>query len=186
MRKVLYNFTRSIIFTLICHRNIYSNGTRLYNIHDRTIVGIDQSIFKITHKSKIMFIGSCFTEMMSKKLSERKFTIRCNPQGILFNPLSISKCLENILDLKKWENENSMIFQDHIDKSLFHSWEHHSAYSSLNKTEMLSRINHEFELSHDFLKSSEVLFLTLGSSFVHSIQLDDCDFIVANCHKRKY
>ena len=48
---------------------------------------------KISHPNKLLLIGSCFTEQIGHKLSQHKFTVMENPNGILFNPESISNAL---------------------------------------------------------------------------------------------
>lgn len=53
--------------------------------------------WKIDHTTPIHLIGSCFTDTISKSLESYKFNSYSNGQGIVFNPISISKCLDNIM-----------------------------------------------------------------------------------------
>ena len=65
---------------------------------------------RINHSSHLLFIGSCFSEYISADLKSLKFRVSVNPQGILFNPISISNCLLNILKSKEFEDND--IFED--------------------------------------------------------------------------
>ena len=56
----------------------------------RTELEITKSTSQVDHKSELFFIGSCFSEAISRKLNDRKFYMNVNPQGIMFNPLSIA------------------------------------------------------------------------------------------------
>ena len=44
----------------------------------------------IMHWHKLLLIGSCFTENIGAKLDKYKFTTLQNPNGILFNPVSVA------------------------------------------------------------------------------------------------
>ena len=57
---------------------------------------------KIKHTDKIMLIGSCFTEQIGNRLQSHKFTTLQNPNGILFNPVSISKAIETYIIKKQF------------------------------------------------------------------------------------
>ncbi|MFM6925100.1 MAG: GSCFA domain-containing protein, partial [Ferruginibacter sp.] len=55
---------------------------------------------KINHQHKLLLIGSCFTEQIGTKLSNHKFSVLDNPNGILFNPVSIKEAVENYIHNK--------------------------------------------------------------------------------------
>src|SRR5574343_483803 len=67
--------------------------------------------FKISHKDKIMLIGSCFAENIGEKLSETKFNCHINPNGILFNPSSISQAIRTYLQPQLF-SENLIVHSD--------------------------------------------------------------------------
>ncbi|MGQ7422877.1 GSCFA domain-containing protein, partial [Streptococcus suis] len=43
----------------------------------------------IAHVNQLLLIGSCFTENIVALLREKKFSVLENPNGILFNPISV-------------------------------------------------------------------------------------------------
>jgi hypothetical protein len=164
-------------------QRLFSVNSRLA-IHDKTTIDIPISKWKINHNCKLLLIGSCFTETIGKKLNENKFNAIMNPQGILFNPISILDCIDNIIKNKIFDNDT--LFQDHIDDSIYHSYQHHSSFSGhiSDISEILRTMNNNMKNSYQQLLEAEALFITFGTSFCY-IKLDDHQ-IVANCHKRKY
>lgn len=131
---------------------------------------------KIDHQQKIMLIGSCFAENIGEKLSGSGFNVLQNPNGILFNPLSISTSLRNI------------IFKQKIDTSLFirrndlfFSLQNHSSIFGKTKDELESTLEDAEAKAHNFLKQAGHLIITLGSAFVYKHLRSNT--IAGNCHK---
>ncbi len=130
----------------------------------------------IDHNSKLFFIGSCFTESISKKLNENKYITEVNPFGILYNPVSVLNSLDFILDEKEFF-EDDLFF----DNSLWASFYHHGKFSDKDKKLCLSKINESIKNAYLFLQSSSFLFITFGTSRVY--KLKETGKIVSNCHK---
>ena len=57
---------------------------------------------KINHQQKMLLVGSCFTENMGTKLKQHKFSVLENPNGILFNPISITKAISSYINNKQY------------------------------------------------------------------------------------
>lgn len=135
----------------------------------------------IRYGENILLIGSCFTEHIGNTLGELKFPILQNPHGILFDPASVCKSLIGYTQNKRY-TENDLF---HLNE-VWHSWEHHSRFSSTDKTESLQRINKSQELAHNFLKTADWIIITLGSSFSYRLTAaadgNEKDG-VANCHR---
>lgn len=135
---------------------------------------------KIHLQHPIMLMGSCFTEQIGNKLADHKFSILQNPNGILFNPVSIARAIENYISLKQYTEDDLFYFNE-----LWHSWDHHSRFSSIDKTLCIDAINISQQAAHAFLKQTKWLVITLGSSFVYERkEISDAYLsVVANCHK---
>lgn len=131
---------------------------------------------KIDYRNKIMLIGSCFTDEIGGRLSRLKFNVLQNPNGIVYDPISISSSIISYIDSKVYSEED---ISHHNE--LWHSWQHHSKFSGTDKQRVLVRINDSQKEAHRFLKESHWLILTLGTSFSYS--LADNEKRVANCHK---
>ncbi|RYY72084.1 MAG: GSCFA domain-containing protein [Chitinophagaceae bacterium] len=130
---------------------------------------------KIRHQDKLFLAGSCFTEQIGGKLAAHKFRIIDNPNGILFNPVSIAKSIISYIENKKYA-ETDLFFTN----ELWGSWEHHTRFSGTSKQASLKLINDSQEAAYSFLKEADWLLLTLGSAFVYERENNQ---VVANCHK---
>lgn len=130
---------------------------------------------KINHQQSLLLIGSCFTEQIGTKLSNHKFSILDNPNGILFNPVSITRAISSYISNKQY-TEADLFYQNEC----WNSWEHHSRFSHPDKKICLQGINDYQIKAHDFLKKADWLLITLGSAFVYELENKE---VVANCHK---
>jgi hypothetical protein len=135
----------------------------------------EASRLKISHKDKIMLIGSCFAEEIGGKLKANKFDCLINPNGILFNPASIAAAIHSYKKPDKYQlkfGENN---------GLHFSYDHHGSFSSSSKAELEQEIKKSISEAHSFLKEAKILIITLGSAFIYR-RMEDAS-IVANCHK---
>jgi len=130
---------------------------------------------KIDFTDKILLIGSCFSDNLGEKLRHFKFDVRINPNGTLFNPVSISKALSSYIACKSY-NPDDLFFHD----DLWKSWDHHSQFSHREQNEILRTINTSIQETHHLLKRSSWLIITLGSAWVYEKENGS---VVANCHK---
>lgn len=130
---------------------------------------------KINHRHRLMLIGSCFTEQIGTKLANHKFSVLDNPNGILFNPVSICRSISSYIHNKQYQ-ESDLFYQNEC----WNSWEHHSRFSHPDKQACLDGINESQSKANAFLKQADWLLLTLGSAFVYELENKE---VVANCHK---
>jgi GSCFA family len=130
---------------------------------------------KINHRHNLLLVGSCFTEQIGSKLANHKFSVLDNPNGILFNPVSISRSVISYIEEKKY-SEADLFYQNES----WNSWEHHSRFSNPDMKACLESINDSQAKAHGFLKKADWLLLTLGSAFVYELANKQ---VVANCHK---
>ncbi len=130
---------------------------------------------KINHQQKLLLIGSCFTEQIGNKLAHHKFPVLDNPNGILFNPISITKSLSSYITNKQYSAAD-LFYQNES----WNSWEHHSRFSDPDQQNCIDGINASQDRAHEFLKGADWLLITLGSAFVYELQDGS---VVANCHK---
>ncbi len=132
--------------------------------------------FKISYTDKILFIGSCFSEEIGNKMTSLKFDVLQNPNGILYDPISITDSLFSYIENKPFDKEN--LFELN---GLWHSWKHHSSFSGISKKEVLNKIETPIKQAHLFLKEAKILIITFGTAF--NYQLKNNFNNVANCHK---
>ena len=137
------------------------------------------------YQDKILLTGSCFTEHIGNKLQELKFNVLQNPNGILFDPLSVASSLVSYIQNKQYAEEDLFYFNE-----LWQSWQHHSIFSNTDKAACLANINESQNRAHDFLKTAGYIIITLGSSFSYRLTEQATMVIgskaaagVANCHR---
>ena len=118
----------------------------------------------INYRDKILLIGSCFTEHIGNFLSDVKFNVLQNPNGILFDPISVSSSLISYIQNKQYKAEDLFYLNER-----WNSWQHHSRFSNSDREECLKNINQSQTDAHAFLQESEWLIITLGSAFTYKL-----------------
>ena len=142
----------------------------------RTEIEISLFDFKIGHQDRLMMVGSCFTENISKKMESAGFSVCTNPSGIVYNPASISNNIQAILQNKKYVVADLFEHQ-----GLYHSFEHHGRFSGISAEDCVAKMNKEIENANDYLKTASILIITFGTAFAYTLK--STGEIVANCHK---
>lgn len=145
---------------------------------------------QINYEDKILLIGSCFTEHIGSSLQELKFSVLQNPNGILFDPHSVSRSLTSYIRNKQYGEQDFFQLND-----IWHSWEHHSRYSNTDLWCAVRNVNQSQQEAHQFLKSATWIIITLGSAFCYQLTesaIKTATFStlppsgslgVANCHR---
>jgi hypothetical protein len=123
----------------------------------------------------VMLVGSCFTDHLGNKLQQHRFSTLQNPNGILFNPVSLAKSVTSYIE-KKHYNRNDLFFQ----QEWWTSWDHHSQFSHASPEMLLEMINRSQDEAHLFLQKAKWIVLTVGSAWVYQLAEGT---VVANCHK---
>jgi hypothetical protein len=131
---------------------------------------------KISLKYPLFLAGSCFTEHMSARLAQHKFSVFENPHGILFNPASICRSLGDVLDGRVYGKED--LFED--GQGLWSSWDFHGRFSSPDPALALDAMNQSVAQAAVALRSAQWVILTLGSAYVYELAGNR---VVANCHR---
>jgi len=130
----------------------------------------------IRYTDNILLIGSCFTENISDRLAQHKFNVLANPNGILFNPLSVADSLNSYLDNKQYNGDDLFLLNE-----LWNSWQHHTRFSNIDKEAAVAYINDAQQQAAAFIQKADVIIVTLGSAFQY--YLKDSGSPVANNHR---
>ncbi len=145
---------------------------------------------QITYHDKILLVGSCFTEHIGNSLEELKFSVLQNPNGILFDPYSVSRSLISYIQNKQYSEEDFFQLNE-----VWHSWQHHSRYSNTSLQEAVRIVNQSQQKAQEFLKQTDWIIITLGSSFSYQLTeqaIKTAEFSqkpslgglgVSNCHR---
>lgn len=146
-----------------------------------TRIDIPESEWKIENGAKILLVGSCFADEVGQKLARGGFQAMVNPFGTLYNPASIAASLLRSISEREYGSDDAEIVRGESD-GVWHSWMHHSRFSSQDKGELLAKINGTMHEVADFLREADVLVVTFGTAIIY--RLKQSGMLVANCHKQ--
>ena len=131
----------------------------------KTEIKLPSYSFNLNHRSRVISFGSCFSENIGSKLLENKFDTCINPFGILFNPISVCKAINQCVDSSNYSESDL-----NSNNGIQFSFNHHSRFSSLNKKEALERINKGIEKGNNYLSNSSTVIITLGTAWAYKLK----------------
>ncbi len=131
---------------------------------------------QIEYASKIVLMGSCFTENMGGKLDYFQFQNVQNPFGVIFNPVSLGLLIERAVQEIPFSEKD--LFEQ---QGLWQSFEAHSSLAGSIAEEVLENLNAQRVALKKGLVEATHIILTLGTSWVYRFKKTGA--IVANCHK---
>ena len=140
-----------------------------------TYIHIPRAPFRFSCTERMLLLGSCFAENIGTRLARNKFNVDINPFGTLYNPASIAAALRRLLHPERFTAG------DLLQHEVYHSFSHHSRFSSTSETECLRNINDRLEASTNEFRKTTYLVVTLGTAYVY--RLKSSGEVVANCHK---
>lgn len=140
----------------------------------KTPVNFPEFPYDINRDKTVAFLGSCFSEHLSKKLESYDFKVVSNPLGILFNPMSISNAL--------LYTDNEFLENNFQRNDVWLNWHANATVFGYSNNELTRTIEENRSQFFKGLSSSSVLFITFGTAWVYE-QLAS-ESIVANCHKQ--
>jgi lysophospholipase L1-like esterase len=141
-----------------------------------TQIPIPKNPNPIDYNSKIVSLGSCFAENIGDKFQYFKFQSTINPFGIIFNPVSIEKIMDRVVNEVLFTEEDIFFHNER-----WHCFEIHSDLSHSNASELLVNLNQILSETKKQLQQATQVIITYGTSWVY--RNIDKNVIVANCHK---
>lgn len=136
---------------------------------------------KIRHHDNIVLCGSCFTEHIGSRMLAGKMNALINPNGILFNPMSMAAAIGSWMEQKVYSEAD--IFQLH---ETWNSWDFHSRFSHPGAEQALQGMNAAIEQASGMLCNAKWLLVTFGSAYQYFTRQHTTATVpygVANCHK---
>jgi len=126
--------------------------------------------------SKVLLLGSCFTENIGGKLEYFKFQNLQNPFGIIFNPVSILGLVERAIRNEHFTKTD--IFQKEEN---WYCFEVHSSIRAVSEASFIRKLNSVLQQFKEYLSVASHIVLTYGSAWVY--RYNTTGLLVANCHK---
>lgn len=142
----------------------------------QTEVKVMPSERKIGYGSKILLLGSCFSDEIGRRMKYSGFHAQVNPFGTIYNPASIANSL-GVLSSGRRFTEADVI----SGRGLYCSFFHHGSFSSDTPESFLSSANAALSEVRPFFRSCTDVVITLGTSRVYRYR--KTGMIVSNCHK---
>ncbi len=130
----------------------------------------------IDYHSKLLLLGSCFSENIGDKFSYFKFQSLQNPLGILYHPKAIENLILNAINEKEYD-ETDVFYNN----ERWHCFDAHSDLSSTSKEDLLSNLNEAIQQTNKQTNKSTHIIITLGTAWAY--RFIETDVVVANCHK---
>lgn len=143
----------------------------------RTEIDKPQIKGRIDYNSKIVTLGSCFAENITKRLAAAKFCVKRSPVGILFNPASIASTLTAFA-------ERSAVDCGRIVRRSegWVSLDCHSELTMPTEEEAIKTLQNAIDEGHKLLRSATCVIITFGTAWVY--EHIATGRVVANCHKQ--
>lgn len=139
-------------------------------------VPIEEAEKKLDYTHQTLFLGSCFSEHIFKKLTYFEFECMSNPMGIMFHPFSI----ENFLKLVYVNHEftEADVFEH---QGIFKCFDAHSKLTSLQSEDLVNTLNQAVQNTFNWLKKTDFVWISLGTAYVYRHK--ELNKYVANCHQ---
>lgn len=140
----------------------------------RTPVPVLNRGFHLDYGQNWLGIGSCFAEEIGRQLKRAKFRVQLNPFGILYDPFSIGRGIQRLLDYRTIDPGELFLHQ-----GLWRHFDFHSRFADPDREQAQARMDASILRSSLFLAQTNILILTLGTAYYYK----DGENKVANCHK---
>ena len=141
-----------------------------------TEIPISPSEHQIGVSDKLLLVGSCFAQEMGQWFLQRRFDVHLNPNGILFHPMVMARCLRRAMHKINYEVSEWIVHD-----GLYHSFDHHGCWSNVSGNYLRDCVNEQVARTAYSLANASTLVLTWGSAWGYKWVVNGR--WVANCHK---
>jgi lysophospholipase L1-like esterase len=131
---------------------------------------------QIDYNSRILLLGSCFSEHIGDKMDYLKFNVLQNPFGILFHPIAIEKIIDRAINKNYFEEKDIFLHDE-----LWCCFEVHSSLRNENKKEYLEHLNSKLAELEESIHAASHIIITYGTSWVYEFR--ESKEVVSNCYK---
>ena len=140
----------------------------------RTEISVSRSETLISTGQSVVAVGSCFAEVVARKLADRWVEVECNPLGEMFNPLSIADCVKRLAEGREFGAEELASRAD-----MWFVYDTADLLAQTSAERALSVANEAVRRGGEALGKADWVVLTLGTAWVYERE----GRVVANCHK---
>lgn len=131
----------------------------------------------VSHDSRLLMLGSCFTDNIGEQLAIDGFNVTVNPTGVLYNPASIANMLERAAQKRNYTDGD--LFRD--DDGTFHLLDFPNSFRGTDPAQLLALGNGRLAQLSVALDEADTLIVTFGTAWVFD-QIST-GLTAGNCHK---
>lgn len=149
-----------------------------------TETGLPPSVLKLTPKSKVIFMGSCFATHMGNRMASclPEKSVIANPMGVMYNPASICQLLLHLLP-PHYIFPQLPLFMG--DDGLWRHWYCSSLFAEKKRSSLTSQLRGIYQTTERLLKECDALLVTFSTDTVFRLKEGRlAGKVVANCHKQ--
>ncbi len=142
----------------------------------RTELTIAPQERQLARTARVLTVGSCFADSIGSRLRLNKVNALVNPFGTVFQPLALAQ----LLRAAAGEEQD---WQQHLveARGRWQSYDLHSTMGAESPVELLQTIQETVQRVGDFVRTADVLVLTLGTAWAY--RLRETGELVSNLHK---
>ena len=126
----------------------------------RTEIEPLRSSIAISHSDELVLLGSCFSDNIGARLVRDGFQAVHNPLGPLYNPLSLARLIENLLDGREYDEKDFVLDAE----GGAHCLDFASRFQHYDASLLADNVNSEFAALKSVFDRATVLIITFGSS----------------------
>jgi len=139
---------------------------------------------KLTPKSKVVFLGSCFATHMGSRLASclPKRNVAVNPMGVMYNPASISQLLHLLLPPHRTFPQYPLFV---ADDGLWRHWYCSSLFAEKKRTSLTNKLRDIYKTAQGVLNKCDAILVTFSTDTVFRLKEGRmAGKVAANCHKQ--
>ncbi|MBF9220043.1 GSCFA domain-containing protein [Hymenobacter ruricola] len=143
----------------------------------RTELPIAPATDQLSRTARVLTVGSCFADSIGSRLLANKVEALVNPFGTVFQPLALARLLRAAAG-------EEVDWQQHVveARGRWQSYDLHGSIGAESPVELLQHIQELVRRTGEFLRSADVVLLTLGTAWAY--RLRETGELVNNCHKQ--
>ena len=134
----------------------------------------------LSYKDKITMLGSCFSDNIGRQLLDFGFDVCINPFGTLYNPVSILRSIERLIDGTEFTETDCI--QIGAGDQRYCSFSHHTSFARETAEDFTTHANLSLERARKHFAESTKVIITLGTAWC--FRHNKTGNIVSNCLKR--
>jgi hypothetical protein len=131
---------------------------------------------KITYRTPVALIGSCFAANIGNAMQQAKFPTVVNPFGVLYNPQSIVQSLQRLRRGNPFTDDEPVCCN-----GLWTTFSHHSRWAHTDKPVFLQQANAALQQGKTMFDKAPFAVISLGTAWAYKHKATAR--VVSNCHK---